>query len=202
MGTPVQIGSGFDDAALAITPDGQTAYVAQNATDTVVPVNLATGAQGGLIDVGQEPTAIAITPDGRTAYVVTGGQQIGGGGVVPIDTATNTAGPPINAGLVPTSIAIAPNGQTAYVVNEISDSLTPIDLATDKPESAIFPVTSPYNGGPNWPASPSPPTGRPPMSSTTVRHRLLRTRSSPSTSPRARQARRSSWATRRARPWP
>jgi DNA-binding beta-propeller fold protein YncE len=142
----VQIGSGFDDDAIAITPDGQTAYVAQNATNTVVPVNLATGANGGLVNVGQEPTAIAITPDGRTAYVVTGGEQIGGGGVVPIYTATNTAGAVINAGIAPTSIAIAPDGQTAYVVNQISDSLTPIDLATDKPESPIFPVTSPYQG--------------------------------------------------------
>ena len=147
LGTPVHITRGFDDDALAITPDGQTAYVAQNVTNTVVPVNLATGANGGLIDVGQEPTAVAITPNGQTAYVVTGGPQIGGGGVVPINTATNTAGAQITAGLVPTAIAIAPDGQTAYVVNQISDSLTPINLATDKPEASIYPVTSPYRGG-------------------------------------------------------
>jgi DNA-binding beta-propeller fold protein YncE len=146
LGTPVQINRGFDDDAVAITPDGETAYVAQNVTNTIVPVNLATGANGALIDVGQEPTGIAITPDGRTAYVVTGGEQIGGGGVVPIDTATGTAGAPIYAGFVPFAIAIAPDGQTAYVVNQISDSLTPIDLATDKAESPIFPITSPYNG--------------------------------------------------------
>ncbi len=146
LGTPVQINKGFDDDAIAITPDGQTAYVAQNATNTIVPVNLTTGAVGSLIDLAQEPTGIATTPDGRTVYVVTGGEQIGGGDVVPIDTATDTAGAPIYAGLVPTAIAIAPDGQTAYVVNQISDSLTPIDLATDKAESSIFPLTSPYNG--------------------------------------------------------
>jgi DNA-binding beta-propeller fold protein YncE len=143
----VKITRGFDDDALAITPDGRTAYVAQNVTDTVVSVNLAAGTNGGLIDVGQEPTAVAVTPNGQTAYVVTGGPQIGGGGIVPIDTATNTAGAPIRAGLVPTAIAVAPDGQTAYVVNEISDSLTPIDLATEKPETPIYPVTSPYSGG-------------------------------------------------------
>jgi len=121
LGTPVQINRGFDDGAIAITPDGKTAYVAQNVTNTIVPVDLATGANGALIDVAQEPTGIAITPDGRTAYVVTGGEQIGGGGVVPIDTATGTAGAPIYAGLVPSAIAIAPDGQTAYVVNQISD---------------------------------------------------------------------------------
>jgi len=147
LGTPVQINKGFDDDAIAITPDGQTAYVAQNATNTIVPVDLATGAVGSLINLAEEPTGIAITPDGRTAYVVTGGPQIGGGDVVPIDTATDTAGAPIYAGLVPTAIAIAPDGQTAYVVNQISDSLTPIDLATDKAESSILPLTSPKNGG-------------------------------------------------------
>jgi DNA-binding beta-propeller fold protein YncE len=147
LGTPVQITSGFDDDALAITPNGKTAYVAQNVTNTVVSVSLATGANGGLINVGQEATAIAITPDGQTAYVVTGGPQLGPSGVVPIDTATNTAGATINAGILPNSIAISPDGQTAYVVNVVSDSLTPIDLATDKPESPIYPITSPYNGG-------------------------------------------------------
>ncbi len=73
LGTPVQINKGFDDDAIAITPDGQTAYIAQDATNTVLPVDLATGTVGSLIDLAQEPTGIAITPDGRTAYVVTGG---------------------------------------------------------------------------------------------------------------------------------
>ena len=70
--TPVQIGNGFDDDAIAITPDGQTAFVAQNATNAILPVDLATGTVGSLIDLAQEPTGIAITPHGRTAYVVTG----------------------------------------------------------------------------------------------------------------------------------
>jgi DNA-binding beta-propeller fold protein YncE len=46
LGTPVQIGDGFDDDAIAITPDGQTAFVTQNATNIIVPVDLATGTVG------------------------------------------------------------------------------------------------------------------------------------------------------------
>jgi DNA-binding beta-propeller fold protein YncE len=42
----VQIGDGFDDDAIAITPDGQTAFVTQNATNIIVPVDLATGTVG------------------------------------------------------------------------------------------------------------------------------------------------------------
>ena len=71
-----------------------------------------------------------------------------GGAVVPLDTATDTAGAAIDVGAAPSGIAIAPNGQTAYVVNEISDPLTPIDSATDKAESPVYPVVSPYRPGP------------------------------------------------------
>jgi hypothetical protein len=43
LGTPVQIGDEFDDDAIAITPNAQTAFVAQNASNLIVPVDLATG---------------------------------------------------------------------------------------------------------------------------------------------------------------
>jgi YVTN family beta-propeller protein len=46
--------------AIAITPDGKTAYVAN--TQTVTPIRIATGTAGTAIPVGDEPFAIAITP--------------------------------------------------------------------------------------------------------------------------------------------
>ncbi len=145
--TPVKISRGFDDSVLAITPNGQTAYVGQDVTDSVVPVDLATGMNGSLINLGEQwPQAIAVAPNGATAYVLTWDQSLDDGYVVPIDTSTNVPGPAIKAGLSPVAIAITPNGQTAYVVNEITDSLTPLDLATDKPESPISPITSPFTG--------------------------------------------------------
>jgi hypothetical protein len=91
LGTTVRVTNGFDDCALAITPMARRPMW-QNATNSVVPENLTTGANGPLIGVGQEPTAVAISPDGRTTYVLTGGPQLGGGGVLSIDNATNTGG--------------------------------------------------------------------------------------------------------------
>jgi DNA-binding beta-propeller fold protein YncE len=41
--------------------------VADDGSDTVVPITIATGAAGTPITVGSTPTAIAITPDGQTA---------------------------------------------------------------------------------------------------------------------------------------
>jgi YVTN family beta-propeller protein len=55
--------------AIAITPNGRTAYVANCDDDTVTPINLATGTPRPAIKVGINPDAIAITPNGRTAYV-------------------------------------------------------------------------------------------------------------------------------------
>ena len=51
---------------IAITPDGKTAYVANDGSDTVTPINTATNTAGPLITTGTFPWAIAITPDGKT----------------------------------------------------------------------------------------------------------------------------------------
>ena len=66
-GTPFAVGTGPD--AIAITPDGQTAYVANGNDNDVVPVNTTNDSVGTPIPVGGSPVAIAITPDGETAYV-------------------------------------------------------------------------------------------------------------------------------------
>ena len=66
-GPPITVGSNPD--AIAITPDGKTAYVANDGSDTVTPIATATNTAGPPITVGSGPNAIAITPDGKTAYV-------------------------------------------------------------------------------------------------------------------------------------
>ena len=73
--------------AFAITPDGRTAYVANNGGDHVTPIRIATNTALKAIKVGSGPYAIAITPDGKTAYVT----NHDGDHVTPISIATNTA---------------------------------------------------------------------------------------------------------------
>ena len=48
--------------AIAITPNGKTAYVT-TARDLVIPIRTASNTPGAAIKVGQLPVAIAITPD-------------------------------------------------------------------------------------------------------------------------------------------
>jgi YVTN family beta-propeller protein len=122
--------------AIAITPDGSTAYVL-GGNNTVTPIDLATNTPGNPIPVGSvgnnESDAIAITPDGRTAYVTNEAINNGNSTVTPIDLATNTPETSIPVGGLPDAIAITPDGETAYIAGSVlnaSGSVTPIDLAT------------------------------------------------------------------------
>ncbi|HTU95332.1 MAG TPA: YncE family protein [Solirubrobacteraceae bacterium] len=82
--------------AIAIAPDGMTAYVADGASSTVTPVDLATGALGKQISltgkIGSD--AIAISSNGAAAYVANQPSST----VTPINLATNTAETPIKIG--------------------------------------------------------------------------------------------------------
>ncbi len=145
-GRSIYVGPG--PGAVAVSPDGNTLYVALTGTPgtpsyDVVPVDLRTRKIARAIHVGVAPMAIAITPDGKTAYVAdTGWPQIKGDTVTPIDIATGRAGNPIRVGDAPFSIAITPDGETAYVVNNNYSrgtrfTVTPIDIASNTPEKPI-----------------------------------------------------------------
>jgi YVTN family beta-propeller protein len=125
-GYPIPVGS--NPEAIAITPDGSTAYAANFGSNTVTPINTATNTAGTPIPVviGSGPQGIAISPDGSIAYVANEFSDA----VTPINTATNTAGGPIHVGGGSSGIAITPDGSTAYVALEFSNTVTPIDLAT------------------------------------------------------------------------
>jgi YVTN family beta-propeller protein len=48
--------------AIAITPDGKTAYVVNTGSGTVTPIQTATNTALAPVKVGRTPVAIAITP--------------------------------------------------------------------------------------------------------------------------------------------
>jgi YVTN family beta-propeller protein len=123
---------GEEPEAIAITPNGQTAYVVNAASASVTPIELATNKPGPEIKVGNNPKGIAIAPNGQTAYVTNAGSN----SVTPIELAANKPGTEIKLGGPPRAIAITPNGQTAYV-GLLSKSVTPIELATNKAGTEI-----------------------------------------------------------------
>jgi YVTN family beta-propeller protein len=70
-GRPITVGK--DPWAIAITPNGKTAYVANNDVEslpgTVTPIRTAVNKAGAPITVGNGPSVIAITPQRRGGRV-------------------------------------------------------------------------------------------------------------------------------------
>jgi len=131
--------------AIAITPDGKTAYVLNQGS--VTPVDLATSIPGKKIrpvNRGYWPTAIAISPDGTTAYATAHFESESTveadmpGPMTPIQTATGTPGKPVHLDDDPQAIAITPDGTIAYVVNwQGPGTVTPVRTATGTLEKPI-----------------------------------------------------------------
>jgi DNA-binding beta-propeller fold protein YncE len=137
VGAPITVGSG--PSAIAIAPDGATAYVADEGTTNtspgfVTPIDLSTNTAGTAIPVGSGPDAVAITPDGGTAYVGNYNDST----ITPVNLATDSAGTPIPVGGAPTSIAIAPDGTTAYVGRAYEAGIQ-LDLTTNTVGSGVSP---------------------------------------------------------------
>jgi DNA-binding beta-propeller fold protein YncE len=124
----------FDLAGLAITPNGRTVLVADEADHSVIPVNVVTRRVGRPIVLPVERTIssliraplsepsytpvqpaqfgdIAVNPDGTTAYVSDGYS------VIPISLTRHRALAPITGFDAPSMIAVSPSGRFAYVTN-------------------------------------------------------------------------------------
>lgn len=129
VGAPIPVGMG--PSAVAITPDGRRAYVANSLSGDVSVIDTATGSSaiGGRIAVPGLPFGVAISPDGRRAYVA----NLGDASVTVIDTSTNAVvGAPIAVGEGPEGIAVSPDGSRVYVVNRTSGNISVIDTATNR----------------------------------------------------------------------
>lgn len=138
----------FPDA-IAVTPNGALALVANYAANSVTPINLATGKVLAAISAGDGPAGIAITPNGKTAYVTDAGTSPVGTSITPIDLKTLRPLAPITVGSGPQGIAISPDGQTAWVAlagavvtgqtGAIGSSVVSVNLST-RHVSAPIPV--------------------------------------------------------------
>jgi YVTN family beta-propeller protein len=127
----------FAPIAIALTPNGKTAYTANIGDDDVSAIDTGTELPGSPIALRSATSshAIAISPDGSRAYVA---NQLSDN-VSVIDTATNAElpGSPIvvpKVGLItptPKAIAISPDGKRLYVAEGSFDLLYVIDTQTN-----------------------------------------------------------------------
>ncbi len=124
--TTLQVGA--RPQAIAIAPNGNTAYVANG--NSITPINLRSkpATLESPIVLGVSSVGLAMTPDGTTAYSANADNT-----VTPINLTTNppTPGTPVAIGTLsqPDGIAVSTNGKLAYSANADS-TVSPIDLTT------------------------------------------------------------------------
>jgi DNA-binding beta-propeller fold protein YncE len=130
---------------IAISPDGQTAYVVGlggvvpgPTPVTLTAISTATNRPSRMVTVCARDTMadlarIAITPDSRTVYLSCPGT----GEVVPVSAGADTDANAIRIAS-PGLLTMTPDGKTVYAANLGAGVVTPISTATDEPGHPIM----------------------------------------------------------------
>ncbi|WP_329274334.1 beta-N-acetylglucosaminidase domain-containing protein [Streptomyces sp. NBC_01451] len=140
-GTSTEIPVGNNPGEVVVSPDGRTAYAANQGSDTVSVIDVAAAKVTATVAVGDVPAGLALTPDGRTLWVA----DYSDDAVQPIDLATETAGAKITVGDGPENMAITPDGTTLYVANIHDSTVSPVDIATGRAGTPIAVGPNPFN---------------------------------------------------------
>ncbi|MET7730590.1 beta-N-acetylglucosaminidase domain-containing protein [Streptomyces sp. NPDC005402] len=140
-GTTKNISVGSNPGEVVVSGDGRTAYTADQGSNSVSVIDVASGTVTATVAVGKVPAGLALTPDGGTLWVA----NYTDGTVQSVDTGTLTTGTPIPVGDGPENMAITPDGRTLYVANIHDNTVSPVDLTTGKAGTAIRVGPSPFN---------------------------------------------------------
>jgi YVTN family beta-propeller protein len=117
------VASGPVPTGIAFSPDGGTAYVANQFGDVGV-FDVATRQAIGSIPV-PNPLAVRVAPDGSQLFVATGGTQ-----VYVVDTHSFAIVNTIEVGYAPNGFAVHPDGRILYVSSFEGGSVAEIDMYT------------------------------------------------------------------------
>jgi len=118
-------------AAVALSPDGATAYVANANDNTLSVITTATDTVVATVPVGALPYGVAAAPSGAAVYVTGFGDDV----LSVVDAATNRVVRTISLSTPqdpqdnPVRVALSPDGSTAYVTLR-GGAVVTVDLAT------------------------------------------------------------------------
>jgi YVTN family beta-propeller protein len=122
--------------AVRVTPDGQSAWVANADSSTISIISLASKTVVATIPLPQfngdpaEPNGVVFTPDGSTAYV-TNHDANPGSVIYVIDVASRSITKTIPTDAFPASAAVTPDGSTLWVPNRGDSTITVVDTLTN-----------------------------------------------------------------------
>ncbi|MGH9854514.1 MAG: helix-hairpin-helix domain-containing protein, partial [Blastocatellia bacterium] len=134
IGAAIKVGD--DPIAIALTPDGQRAIVANQGSKTISVVDIATGNVFEPVSFGaaltDSPVSMALAPDGMTAYVVTKHPDITRSGQIRVVDFNRSRVVKAIEAQNAVSLALAPSGDWLYVRGS-DDSLITIQVGTHFP---------------------------------------------------------------------
>lgn len=137
-GVPVSVGAGSNliPNGLAISPDGRYLYAVDNQSGgSVIVVDVAKQnvVASASLGAGMMPLAVAIHPRGQLAYFAYADTTLAGRDAVGVfDVATLNLNPVgIAVGKRPEGMAVTPDGTKLYVANNLDNTVSVIDTASN-----------------------------------------------------------------------
>lgn len=117
-----------DPETVAVSPDGNSLYVASEDTGHLVVMDAISGAIRAKAPVGGEAEGTAVSPDGSLVYATSEEDHT----VAVFETASGKLRTRIAVGKRPRNIAFTPDGTRAFVPGESDGTITAIDVASDR----------------------------------------------------------------------
>ncbi|MCK4340594.1 MAG: beta-propeller fold lactonase family protein [Phycisphaerae bacterium] len=126
---------------LALSPDGRELYVACEASDTVIVVDVATRQVAAEIETGGQPTDVTFSPDGSRVYVTHRLDDT----LAVIDTHTRRVLKTIPVGDEPHGVLTDQEGRYIYILNTSADSISVLDTDTLREEKRLSASRGPWS---------------------------------------------------------
>lgn len=120
---------------VVLTSDEQHLLTANQTSDTVSLVHVASGRVVSEVACGHRPSALTLTPDG--ARVLVTGSYSGDLTVLDLNGERLTAAGSVQLGFEPHGVAVSPDGATAYVALTADNSVAVVDLEQLKLDGRI-----------------------------------------------------------------
>jgi YVTN family beta-propeller protein len=115
------------------------AYIANNGSNNVSVIDIATNVVTATIAVGNFPVGVSANPTGSRVYVT----NQGGNSVSVLDTTTNTVAATVAVGNFPVSLAVNPAGTRVYVANSSANSVSVLGTSNNTVIATVPVGTSP-----------------------------------------------------------
>lgn len=113
-------------ADIAVSPDGETAFVTSGNAQSVYAVDIRSG-EVRRNQIGGGPVGIAISPDGRTLFVA----RIDAASIAVLDTRSLAVLRTVPVPREPDSVALAADGQRLFASHFAAGTVTVVDVASD-----------------------------------------------------------------------